>query len=96
MLKGGLTTMISKFVYVIEKLNNNGWISVYTNDDQLTENKEEKTLITFTNESDLLDALKQYKKGGIWAVTDSEEVHLEGKRLAEKLKDVQFISTFLA
>ena len=62
MLKGGLTTTISKFVYVIEKLNNNGWISVYTNDDQLTENKEEKTLITFTNESDLLDALKQYKK----------------------------------
>lgn len=88
--------MIGKFVYVIEKLNNNGWISIYSNDEQLTENREEKILITFTNELDLLNALKRYKKGGVWAVTDSEEVHLEGKRLAEKLKDVQFISTFLA
>ena len=85
--------MISKFVYVIEKLNNNGWISVYTNDEQLTENKEEKTLITFTNESNLLDALKQYKKGGVRIIETNKDLFQVGKSLAEKL-NLEFIHPF--
>lgn len=80
---------MSKFIYTIEKLNNNGHIWIYKNDGDC-EKSEHGIMLSFTNEQDLLKALTEFKKSGIWIVEDDSELIEEGKRLS-KLLGIQLI-----
>lgn len=83
---------MSKFIYTIEKLNNNGHIWIYKNDEDC-EKSEQGIMLSFTNEQDLLNALTDLKKSGIWIVEDDSELIEEGKRLS-KLLGIQLIAPF--
>lgn len=84
---------MSKFIYTIEKLNNNGHIWIYKNDEDC-EKPEQGIMLSFTNEQDLLNALTEFKKSGIWIVEDDSELIEEGKRLS-KLLGIQLIAPCL-
>lgn len=81
---------MNKFIYTIEKLNNNGHIWIYKNDRD-SEESEQEIMLSFTNEQDLLNALTEFKKSGIWVVEDDSELLEEGKRLS-KLLGIQLIA----
>lgn len=80
---------MGKFYYTIEKGSNNGIIDIY---DGELEVKEENGLLNFSNESELLEALKSYKKGAIMVLSENQKAIEAGKRLAEKLNlQISFI-----
>ena len=80
---------MGKFYYTIEKGSNNGIIDIY---DGELEVKEENGLLNFSNESELLEALKTYKKGAIMVLSENQKAIEAGKRLAEKLNlQISFI-----
>lgn len=81
---------MNKFIYTIEKLNNNGHIWIYKNYGD-SEKPEQRIMLSFTNEQDLLNALTEFKKSGIWIVEDDPELIEEGKRLS-KLLGIQLIA----
>ena len=81
---------MSKFIYTIEKLNNNGHIWIYKNYRDC-EKSEQGIMLSFTNEQDLLNTLTEFKKSGIWIVEDDPELLEEGKRLS-KLLGIQLIA----
>lgn len=55
------------------------------------EKSEQGIMLSFTNEQDLLNALTEFKKSGIWIVEGDSELIEEGKRLS-KLLDIQLIA----
>ena len=80
---------MGKFYYTIEKGSNNGIIDIY---DGELEVKEENGLLNFSNESELLEAMKSYKKGAIMVLSENQKAIEAGKRLAEKLNlQISFI-----
>lgn len=81
---------MNKFIYTIEKLNNNGHIWIYKNYGDC-EKSEQGIMLSFTNEQDLLNALTEFKKSGIWIVEGDSELIEEGKRLS-KLLGIQLIA----
>lgn len=81
---------MNKFIYTIEKLNNNGHIWIYKNDGDF-EKSEQGIVLSFTNEQDLLNALTEFKKSVVWIVEDDSELIEEGKRLS-KLLGIQLIA----
>lgn len=81
---------MNKFIYTIEKLNNNGHIWIYKNYGDC-EKSEQGIMLNFTNEQDLLNTLTEFKKSGIWIVEDDPGLLEEGKRLS-KLLGIQLIA----
>lgn len=80
---------MDKFYYTIEKGSNNGIIDIYDGEPEV---KEENNLLNFSNENELLEALKTYKKGAIMVLSKNLKVIEAGKRLAEKLNlQISFI-----
>ncbi len=80
---------MDKFYYTIEKGLNNGIIDIYDGEPTV---KEENSLLNFSNENELLEALKTYKKGAIMVLSKNLKVIEAGKRLAEKLNlQISFI-----
>lgn len=81
---------MGKFVYTIEKLDNSGHIWIFRNDGEC-EKSEQGVLLNFTSEQDLLDALAEFRKSGVWVVEDDPELIEEGKRLS-KLLGIQLLA----
>ena len=80
---------MDKFYYTIEKGSNSGIIDIY---DGELEVKEENGLLNFSNENELLEALKTYKKGAIMVLSENQKAIEAGKRLGEKLNlQISFI-----
>ena len=80
---------MGKFYYTIEKGSNSGIIDIY---DGELEVKEENGLLNFSNENELLEALKTYKKGAVMVLSENPKAVEAGKRLAEKLNlQISFI-----
>lgn len=80
---------MDKFYYTIEKGSNNGIIDIYDGESTV---KEENSLLNFSNENELLEALKTYKKGAVMVLSENQKAIEAGKRLAEKLNlQISFI-----
>ncbi len=78
---------MDKFYYTIEKGSNNGIIY-----DGEPEVKEKNDLLNFSNENELLEALKTYRKGAVMVLSENQKAIEAGKRLAEKLNlQISFI-----
>lgn len=74
-----------KFTYMIEK-GNSGYLWVFTGDQSDLEGENDKSVLFFYNEKDLLEALKVYKKSSVFVIDDEDvEMMKEGERLSKKL-----------
>ncbi|MBQ3824843.1 MAG: hypothetical protein II811_01765 [Spirochaetaceae bacterium] len=80
---------MEKFIYRINKLNDNGFIWIYQNDGK-TKREEDDFFLNFFNEAELLEGLAKHKKGAVFVVDENDEMIAEGKRLSEKL-GLQFV-----
>lgn len=74
-----------KFTYMIEK-GNGGYLWVFTGDQRDLEGENDKSVLFFYNEKDLLEALKVHKKSSVFVIDDEDvEMMKEGERLSKKL-----------
>ena len=69
-----------KFTYVIEPTHHGGYIWVFEGKDE-----SGKGLLSFYNETDLIEALKTYRKSSVFLLDDTPNLMKEGERLAKKL-----------